>query len=266
VPLVLLPVAESEAAMARGQYTPVQSGPRPSVKWFSSWLSDVPALPAQLLTDAHIAHYEEIVPNTIVTDDCGTLFLVVLRTDATAQIMHEVTASVLQRTAHRNDIVDHTDSAHSGTKVGAGWRLNPHSDDGCARYADTDGNVARREREELNIRAAADSLCGELSVLPPLQNILHCMGTEFEDAIGPQAALKVTEISTTGIFHQVFCTSGGYAAAPRVDRGCEGFTVASFGEVHGGECSASDNCLAGCTLFVGNCRVICNPGVVILYR
>jgi hypothetical protein len=252
--------------MVRGQYTPAQPSPRPSVKWFSSWLSNVPALPSRLLTDANIAHYEEIVPNTIVTDDCGTLFLVVLRTDATAQIMHEVTASVLQRTAHRNNIVDHTDSTQSGIKVGAGWKLSSHAHNGCAHYADTDGNVARREREELNIRAAADSLCGELSVLPPIQNILHCMGTEIEDAIGTQAALKVTENSATGIFHQVFCTSGGYAAAPRVDRGCDGFTVASFGEVHGTECSASDNCLAGCTLFVGNCRVICNPGVVILYR
>jgi hypothetical protein len=262
----VLPVVESEAAMVRGQYTPAQPGPRPPVKWFSRWLTDVRAPPQQLLTDGDIAHYEEIVPNTIVTDESGTLFLVVLRTDATAQIMHEVTATVLQRTAHRNNIVDHTNSTHSGAKIGAGWRLNPHSDDGCARYADTDGNVTRREREEINIRAAADSLCGELSVQPPIQNILHCMGTEFEDAIGTQAALKVTENSATGILHQVFCTSGGYAAAPHVDRGCEGFTVASFGEVHGTECSASDNCLAGCTLFIGNCRVICNPGVVILYR
>jgi hypothetical protein len=252
--------------MACGRYTPAQPGPRPSVKWYCTWLTDIRAPPEQLQADANVAQYEEIGPNTIVTDEAGRLILVVLRTEATAQIMHEVTATVLQHTAHRNNIVDHSDSKRSGTKIGAGWRLNPHSDDGCARYADTDGNVARREREELNIRAAADKLCGELSRLPPLQNILHNMGTEFEDAVGPQAALKVTESSPTGIFHQVFCTSGGYAAAPRVDRGCEGFTVASFAEVHGEECSANGNCLAGCTLFVGNCRVICNPGVVVMYR
>jgi hypothetical protein len=129
---------------------------------------------------------------------------------------------------------------------------------------DYDSNIANLQREELNIRAAADKLCGELCTLPPLRSIFMTMGETFEDTIGIEKALQVTENSSSGIFHQVFCTSHGYAAASHTDRDCIEYTVASYSEVHGEKCNG--DCLNGGSLFVGNCRIPCKNGVAIMYR